>query len=123
MSSTQELKGTQRAALLLMTLGEADAAEVLKYMGPREVQSIGTAMTSLSNISREQANTVLDRFITEVEDQTAFGVGTRDYVRKVLTGAFGSGKANAFIDRILIGQDARGLDELKWMSSREVADI
>ncbi|MEQ8205306.1 MAG: flagellar motor switch protein FliG [Woeseia sp.] len=123
MSDTQELKGTERAALLLMTLGEADAAEVLKYMGPREVQSIGTAMASLTNISRDQANVVLDRFITEVEEQTAFGVGTEDYVRKVLTGAFGAGKANAFIDRIMIGQDARGLDELKWMSSKDVAEI
>ncbi|ANO51047.1 flagellar motor switch protein FliG [Woeseia oceani] len=123
MSEAQQLKGTERAALLLMTLGEADAAEVLKYMGPREVQSIGTAMASLKNISRDQANVVLDRFITEVEEQTAFGVGTEDYVRKVLTGAFGAGKANAFIDRIMIGQDARGLDELKWMSSKDVAEI
>jgi len=117
------LKGTPRAALLLMTLGEDEAAEVLKYMGPREVQSIGTAMATLTNISKEQAGGVLDRFITEVEDETAFGVGTEAYVRKVLTGAFGAGKANALIDRILIGQDARGLDELKWMSSQEVADI
>lgn len=118
-----QLNGTQRAALLLMTLGEADAAEVLKYMAPREVQSIGTAMATLGNITREQAGMVLNRFITEFEEQTTFGVGTEDYVRKVLTGAFGAGKANAFIDRILIGKDARGLDELKWMSSRDVAAI
>lgn len=119
----QDLNGTQRAALLLMTLGEGEAAEVLKYMGPREVQSIGTAMATLSSVTREQAGTVLDRFITEVEDETAFGVGTEAYVRKVLTGAFGAGKADALIDRILIGQDARGLDELKWMSSQDVAEI
>lgn len=121
--AAQDLDGTQRAALLLMTLGEAEAAEVLKYMGPREVQSIGTAMASLTSISREQAGRVLDAFINDSEDQTAFGVGTEDYVRKILTGAFGANKANAFVDRILIGQDARGLDELKWMSSQEVADI
>ncbi len=123
MTDAAELSGTQSAALLLMTLGEAEAAEVLKYMGPREVQSIGTAMATLGNISREQAGGVLDRFITESEDETAFGVGTDAYVRKVLTGAFGASKANALLDRILIGQDARGLDELKWMSSQEVADI
>jgi flagellar motor switch protein FliG len=118
-----ELSGTQRAALLLMTLGEGEAAGVLKYMAPREVQQLGTAMASLSSVTRDQASRVLDHFITDVEDQTAFGIGTEDYVRKVLTGAFGAGKANAFIDRILIGKDARGLDALKWMSSKEVADI
>jgi len=118
-----ELDGTQRAALLLMTLGETEAAEVLKYMGAKEVQKLGTAMATLSNVSRDQAGNVLDGFMTDVEDQTAFGIGTEDYVRKVLGNAFGSSKANAFIDRILIGKDAKGLDALKWMSSREVTDI
>jgi len=118
-----ELDGTQRAALLLMTLGETEAAEVLKYMGAKEVQKLGTAMATLSDVSRDQAGNVLDGFMTDVEDQTAFGIGTEDYVRKVLGNAFGSSKANAFIDRILIGKDAKGLDALKWMSSREVTDI
>ena len=118
-----EMSGTQRAALLLMTLGEGEAAEVLKYMGPKEVQRLGTAMATLSNVSKEQASHVLDIFITDVEDQTAFGIGTEDYVRKVWTNAFGASRANAFIDRILRGQDAKGLEALKWMSSKDVADI
>jgi flagellar motor switch protein FliG len=122
-NATLEMSGTQRAALLLMTLGEGEAAEVLKYMGPKEVQRLGTAMATLSNVSRDQASHVLDVFINDVEDQTAFGIGTEDYVRKVLTNAFGANKANAFIDRILLGQDARGLDALKWMSARDVAEI
>jgi len=117
------LSGTQQAALLLMTLGETEAGEVLKYMGAKEVQKLGTAMATLSNVSRDQAGNVLDVFITDVEDQTAFGIGTEEYVRKVLGNAFGESKANAFIDRIMTGKDAMGLDALKWMSSREVADI
>lgn len=117
------MNGTQRAALLLLSLGEKEAGEVLKFMGAREVQRLGAAMATLGNVTREQADSVLDGFITEVEDQTAFGVGTQDYVRKVLSNAFGAAKANAFVDRILVGQDAKGLDALKWMSSREVAEI
>ncbi len=118
-----ELSGTERAALLLLTLGEGEAAEVLKYMGPKDVQKLGTAMATLGSVSKEQASSVLDVFITEVEDQTAFGVGAEDYVRKVLTHAFGASKADAFVDRILVGRDAKGLDELKWMSAAEVAEI
>jgi flagellar motor switch protein FliG len=117
------LSGTQRAALLLMTLGEGEAAEVLKYMGAKEVQKLGTAMASLSSVTKDQAGQVLDVFITDLEDQTPFGMGTEDYVRKVLGNAFGAAKANAFIDRIITGDDAKGLDALKWMSSQEVADI
>mgnify|MGYP001604026001 CR=1 FL=1 len=123
MSDKDGMNGTQRAALLLMTLGEQEAAEVLKYMGAKEVQELGTAMASLRNVSREEAGGVLDVFITDVEEQTAFGVDTEGYVRKLLGNAFGESKAEAFLDRIMIGEDAKGLDALKWMSSREVANI
>ncbi len=118
-----EMDGTQRAALLLMTLGENEAAEVLKFMGAKEVQRLGIAMASLNNVSRQQADNVLDVFINDVEDQTALGMNTENYVRNILGNAFGAAKANAFIDRIMTGEDAKGLDALKWMSSEEVADI
>ena len=117
------MSGTQNAALLLMTLGEDEAAEVLKYMGAKEVQKLGAAMATLGGVSREQAGTVLDSFISDIEDQSPFGIGTEEYVRKVLSNAFGSAKANAFIDRILSGDDGKGLDALKWMSAREVVSI
>ena len=117
------MDGTQRAALLLMTLGEQEAAEVLKYMDAQEVQKLGMAMASLKNVSRNDADRVLEGFIADVEDQTALGVDTESYVRKILGNAFGSNKANAFIDRIMVGDDAKGLDALKWMSSRDVVEI
>lgn len=118
-----QMSGTERAALLLMTLGEQEAAEVLKYMGAKEVQDLGTAMASLRNVTRDAAGNVLDVFITDVEEQTAFGVNTEGYVRRLLGNAFGENKAEAFLDRIMIGEDAKGLDALKWMSSREVVNI
>jgi len=117
------MNGTQRAALLLMTIGENEAAEVLKFMGTDEVQKLGTAMASLKSISRNDADRVLDVFIMDVEDQTALGIDTENYVRKLLGNAFGAAKANAFIERIVVGDDAQGLDALKWMSSREVVDM
>jgi flagellar motor switch protein FliG len=46
------VEGLQRSAILLMTLGEDEAAQVLKYLGPREVQKIGATMASLKNVSR-----------------------------------------------------------------------
>ncbi len=117
------MNGTERAALLLLTLGEQEAAEVLKHMGTREVQQLGEAMANLRNVTRDQADNVLDVFITDVEDQTAIGVNTEGYVRKLLGQAFGDSKAEAFLDRIMIGRDAKGLDALKWMSSQEVVNI
>ena len=118
-----KMSGTENAALLLLTLGEGVAAEVLKFMGTNDVQKLGTAMASLKSVSRNDADRVLDVFMIDVEDQTALGVDTENYVRKLLGNAFGASKANAFIERIVSGDDAQGLDALKWMSSREVVDI
>ena len=115
--------GTQNAALLLMTLGEAEASEVLKFMDAKEVQLLGSAMATLDNVTKDDADKVLDTFITAVDDPDNFAVGTETYVRNVLSNAFGPGKANAFIDRIMTGTGAKGLDALKWMSSAEVAEI
>jgi len=117
------MSGTEKAALLLMTLGEKEAAEVLKYMEANEVHQLGTAMATLKSVSRNDADKILDIFILDVEDQTALGVDTENYVRKLLGNAFGTSKANAFIERIVSGDDAKGLDALKWMGSREVVDI
>lgn len=124
MSETEAtMSGTQRAALLLMSLGESEAAEVLKYMDAKEVQQVGTAMTTLKNVSKDQASGVLDGFITDIEDQTSYGIATEDYVRKVLTNAFSESKANALINRMLTGKDAKGFEALKWMSSEAIAEI
>lgn len=115
--------GTERAAVFLMSLGEEAAAEVLKHMGPKEVQRLGTAMATLANVSRTDVQKVLDEFTQAVEEQTALGVGTDEYIRKVLTSALGEDKAGGLINRILLGRNSKGLEALKWMEPRAVAEV
>ncbi len=115
--------GTERAAILLLSLGEHEAAEVMKHMGAKDVQRIGAAMTQLSNVSRKDVTEVLGEFTTTVENQTSLGVGVDDYLRKVLIGALGEDKAAGVIDRILFGRSSKGLEALKWMDSRAVAEL
>lgn len=115
--------GTEKAAVLLLSLGEENAAQVLKHMGPKEVQRIGLAMASLKNVEKESVENVLDEFIEKVEDQTGIGIGTEEYIRSTLKSALGDDKADALIDRILLGANTKGLDTLKWMDPRAVADI
>ena len=43
----RKIPRVEQAAILLMSLGEADAAEVLKHMGPKEVQRVGVAMAQM----------------------------------------------------------------------------
>lgn len=118
-----ELTGVQRAAVLLLSLGEQDAAEVLKHMNAKEVQKLGIAMATISGISREQVLQVMDTFNHSLEKQTSLGMGADDYVRKVLVQALGEDKAGSLIDRILLGRNTTGLDTLKWMDPRAIADL
>jgi flagellar motor switch protein FliG len=115
--------GTERAAILLLSLGEAEATEVMKHMGAKDVQRIGAAMTQLQNISRSDVTAVLSEFNTTIESQTSLGVGVDEYLRKVLVGALGEDKAGGVIDRILFGRSSKGLEALKWMDSRAVAEL
>lgn len=125
MSNPQQSKrnGTERAAILLLSLGESEAAQVMKHMGAKDVQRIGAAMTQLQNISRQEVSTVLTEFSTTAESQTSLGVGVDEYLRKVLISALGEDKASGVIDRILFGRSSKGLEALKWMDSRAVAEL
>jgi flagellar motor switch protein FliG len=115
--------GVDRAAILLLTLGESEAAQVLKHMGAREVQKVGAAMTRLTGVSRDEVSGVLNEFTTVVESQTSLGVGVDDFLRKVLVDALGEDKASSVIERINLGPTSKGLEALKWMDPRAVAEL
>jgi flagellar motor switch protein FliG len=115
--------GSERAAIFMMSLGEQGAAEVLKHMAPKEVQEIGSAMASLDNVSNEKLHAVLGEFAEILQGQSAVGVDSIEYVRKVLIGALGEDKATGLLDRILEGKTSKGLESLKWMDPRVVAEV
>ena len=117
------LSKLDQAAILLMSLGEKDAAEILKHLGPKEVQRIGTAMTDLHDITQSSVETVMNNFLAEARTLTGLGVGSDGYIRNMLVEALGDDKASSLVDRILLGGNTSGLDTLKWMDARAVSDI
>jgi flagellar motor switch protein FliG len=117
------LNGTQRAAVLVLLLGEQQASDIIRYMNPKEVQALGGAMVALSDLSQEVVNAVLDDFVSTLKKQTSLGLGTNEYVEKVLKRALGPDKAASVLSRIMPGQGSKGLDILKWMDARSIAEM
>ncbi|HEY5850079.1 MAG TPA: flagellar motor switch protein FliG [Lysobacter sp.] len=117
------MSGVQRAAIVLLSLGEQQAAEVLKHMGAKEVQKLGVAMTSVGGVSRDDVLRVFDEFVDVLAQPSGLGSGADEYVRAVLTQALGEERASSLIDRILLGRNTSGLDTLKWMEPRAIADL
>jgi flagellar motor switch protein FliG len=118
-----DLAGTQRAAILLMSLSEQDAASVLKQLDAREVQKLGVAMAELKKITREQMTAVLDTFIGTLDGTANVASGSPDYVRRVLTQAVGKQKTDLLLDRVSTGQTGQGIEALRWMEAKAVAQI
>ncbi|EON11860.1 MULTISPECIES: flagellar motor switch protein FliG [Pandoraea] len=116
-------EGLQRSAILLMSLGEDEAAEVFKYLAPREVQKLGAAMASLRQVTRDQIADVLQDFVLEAEQHSALSLDSSEYIRSVLNKALGNDKAAGLIERILQGGDTSGIEGLKWMDSTAVAEL
>lgn len=117
------MKGPERAAVFLLGIGEQSAAQVLKHLGPKEVHKVGEAMANLKNVSRQQAEEVISMFSRAIGDVTSLSGGTEDYVRKVLIQALGADKAQGVINRVLLGKDSKGVDSLRWMDARSVANV
>ncbi|MFY0675779.1 MAG: flagellar motor switch protein FliG [Neptuniibacter sp.] len=123
MSDESELGEIEKAAILLISLGEADAAEILKHMGPKEVQMIGEAMAQLNNVPQSKVETVVGDFMGVVSDQTGIGINNDVYIRSMLNQALGEEKAKTLLDRILMSTNTSGLDTLRWMEPRQIAEI
>jgi len=115
--------GLQDAAILMMSLGEAEASEVFKHLSPKEVQKLGEAIAKTKAITRERVDEVVDRFTGVAAAQSLLVSNSGDYVRSVLKRALGDDKAALLIDRILQGGDVSGIESLKWMDPSSVAEL
>ncbi len=114
---------TRSAAVLMLALGESEAATVLQHLDAKVVQRLGTAMTQLKATSQDEVTDVVTDFVTTMSGQADIAVGSDDYIRKVLADALGNDKANGIIDRILVGPKGKGLDVLKWMDPRAISGL
>jgi flagellar motor switch protein FliG len=116
------LSNTQRAAVMLMLLGEDEAASVIRHLAPKEVQHLSAAMISVADLSQEAVSAVLDGFIATIKKQTNIGGGI-DYLENVLKNAIGEDKASSVLSRIMPASANRGLEVLQWMDARSISEM
>lgn len=116
-------EGVENAAILLLGLGEENAAEVIRHLEPRQVQKVGEIMSNIANISQSKIDGVLDNFLSEAKNQTSLTGDSSEYVRNVLVKALGEHNAKPIIDRIIVTEQEGGLNQLKWLEGMRVAEV
>lgn len=117
------LSGSTQAAILLMALGEEEAATVLQHMKPEEVQAVGEAMAAINGVTQEQIGETLDQFINRVRNESSLGLESAKYFKSTLTRALGKDKATSVLASMEPMDDDSGLSSLQWMDPRVVAKI
>ena len=122
-SLTANLSGTEKSAILMMLLGEEQAAEIFQNLSPREVQHLGTAMYAVSGVDQEAVNAVLDEFLTLMKQQTSLGLGAGNYIQNVLKRALGDDKAQSVLSRITPADSNKPIEILDWMEARSIAEL
>ncbi len=115
--------GLENAAILLMTVGEEQAAEVFKFLSPKEVQKLGETMARMKSVPREKVEGVIAKFHRTKDEQFSLVGDTDAFISQVLTRALGADKANLLLDRILQGRDVSGIESLKWMDPSSISEL
>ncbi len=115
--------GLENAAILLMTVGEEQAAEIFKFLSPKEVQRLGETMARLKTVPREKVEGVIAGFHRTKDEQFSLVGDTDAFVSQVLKRALGEDKANMLLDRILQGRDVSGIESLKWMDPGSISEL
>ena len=122
-SPFEQLTSTQKCAILMMLLGEEEASEILKNLGPKEVQQLGKAMYDVQGLDQETVDKVLDEFLAIIKTQTDLGMGSSNYIRNVMTKALGENKAQSVLGRITPTESDKPIEILDWMDARSVAEL
>lgn len=117
------VRGVEKAAQLLMVLGESQAAEVLRRLNSDEVQKIGVEMTRMGGMSTETVNGVLTSFLDECSSNHTINIVADEYTKNVLVQALGMEAAEGILERIMMGGNTKGLDSLRWMEPQLIAGI
>ena len=117
------MSGTEKAAVIMLLLGEQQAADVIRFMAPREVNALGSAMVSVADLSQDLVNLVLDDFVSILKTQTNLGLGTPNYVQNVFKRALGDEKAATVLGKIMPPASSKGLEILQWMDAKSIGEM
>ena len=115
--------GVERAAVLMMLVGEEEAAAILQKLDPEEVRQLGKAMFAVADVGEDHVGDVLDDFVGRARERTAIGFDPKPIIEGVMTRALGQEKADSVLARITPPEAACQIDLLDWMDAGEIASM
>lgn len=121
MNAPRNFSGVERAAVLMMVVGDEEAAAILQKLDPEEVRQLGTAMMSVADVSEWEMAQVLDDFTGRAQERSAIQFDPRPKLESVVTKALGPERASTILSRILPPEPHESISALQWMDATEIA--
>ena len=122
----ERLSGPERAAVLLITLGEEAAAKVLANLDDREIQNIGNYMAALGNVDMSVMDSINKEFYdTALSGTGGLGLAGMDFLKAALTQALDPAKATEILNNITTpGEEmGGGLETVRLMDPKVIASF
>ncbi|MGK6322447.1 flagellar motor switch protein FliG [Sphingomonas sp. DT-51] len=113
--------GVERAAVLMMLVGEEEAAAILQKLDPEEVRKLGSAMFAVADVSEQEVELVLDDFVGRARERTGITFNPGPKVEAVMTRALGREKAESVLAQITPAEAVCEIDLLDWLDAGEIA--
>ena len=115
-----KLSGSDKAAMLMLLMGEEHAAQVIQHLEPKDIQTLGKKMVEVANLPKDVVNAVLDDFLISTSQMSDLGTANSEYIQRVFNKALGEDRASAALEKIIPEQSLKGLDMLRWMDANEI---
>ena len=122
-SAPAELSEIEKTAVVIMSIGQDTAAQVVKHLSQPEISRLSAAMARISKIPKSTAASVMQEFAELMRQESAIGIDGEDYLRGVLEKALGAEKANTLFGRLKRGDYASGIEAVKWQDPRDLAEM
>ncbi len=117
------LEGADKVAMLLLVLGEEQAADVLKHLDPEEVHQVGESMSNFSQVSKTEAWAILEHYEDACYDATSIGMNTDQYIESMFHQALGKEKAPQLLDRVLQPTTPTQIEQLSWLDEETIFEL
>ena len=114
--------GIEKAAVLLLALGEEATAAVFRYLSPLEISRLGGAMRELEVVPRERVRAILRDYAAESAEQTGFAADTGRFLDETIRLAWSPERAQTLLLRLGV-PGTQALEKLSWRPPAEIAGL
>jgi flagellar motor switch protein FliG len=117
------LSDVEKSAVVLLSIGEEAAAQVMKHMTQLEINLLSLAMARISHVSKTEVTTVFQEFVDLMLEEIPISIGGESYVHDVLEQALGPEKAERLATRLSQGDYFAGVEAVQLQDPRVLAEL